>query len=103
MAFSRQENCSGLPFPSSGDLPNPGIEPRSPSLQADALTSEPPGKLVELGLKRLAACRKPDCNGRKADTWRRRKEKTDSACYASNLLLAPHSPDQCIASLLSLS
>ena len=35
---------SGLPFPSPGDLPNPGIEPRSPALQADALTSEPPGK-----------------------------------------------------------
>ena len=35
---------SGLPFPSPGDLPDPGIEPRSPSLQADALTSEPPGK-----------------------------------------------------------
>ena len=35
---------SGLPFPSPGDLPDPGIEPRSPSLQADALPSEPPGK-----------------------------------------------------------
>ena len=44
MGFSRQEYWSGLPFPSPGDLPNPGIEPRSPSLWADALTSEPPGK-----------------------------------------------------------
>ena len=44
MGFSRQEYWSGLPFPSPGDLPNPGIEPRSPALQADALTSEPPGK-----------------------------------------------------------
>ena len=35
---------SGLPFPSPGDLPDPGIEPRSPALQADALPSEPPGK-----------------------------------------------------------
>ena len=43
MGFSRQEYWSGLPFP-SGDLPDPGIEPRSPVLQADALTSEPPGK-----------------------------------------------------------
>ena len=42
--FCRQEYWSGLPFPSPGDLPNPGIEPRSPPLQADALTSEPPGK-----------------------------------------------------------
>ena len=42
MGFSRQEYWSGLPFPSPGDLPNPGIEPRSPELEADALTSEPP-------------------------------------------------------------
>ena len=39
--FSRQEYWSGLPFPSPGDLPDPGTEPRSPTLQADALTSEP--------------------------------------------------------------
>ena len=45
MGFSRQEYWSGLPFPSAGDLPNPGIKPRSPALQADFLTSEPPGKL----------------------------------------------------------
>ena len=44
MGFSRQEYWSGLSFPSPGDLPNPGIKPRSPALQADALTSEPPGK-----------------------------------------------------------
>ena len=45
MGFSRQEYWSGLPFPSPGDLPDPGIEPGSPSFQADALTSEPPGKV----------------------------------------------------------
>ena len=44
MGFSRQEYWSGLPFPSPGHLPDPGIEPRSPALEADALTSEPPGK-----------------------------------------------------------
>ena len=44
MGFSRQECWSGLPFPSPGDLPNPGIEPGSPTLQADALPSELPGK-----------------------------------------------------------
>ena len=44
VGFSRQEYWSGLPFPSPGDLPDPGIEPRSPALQAEALTSEPPGK-----------------------------------------------------------
>ena len=42
MGFSRQEYWSGLPFPSPGDLPNPGIESRSPPLEAEALTSEPP-------------------------------------------------------------
>ena len=41
MGFSRQEYWSGLPFPSPGDLPDPGIKPGSPALQADALTSEP--------------------------------------------------------------
>ena len=44
MGFSRQECWSGLPFPSPGYLPNPGIEPGSPALQADALPPEPPGK-----------------------------------------------------------
>ena len=45
VGFSRQEYWSGLPFPSPGDLPNPGIEPGSPALRADALPSEPPGRL----------------------------------------------------------
>jgi len=44
MGFSGQEYWNGLPFPSPGDLPHPGIEPRSPTLEADTLTSEPPGK-----------------------------------------------------------
>ena len=44
MGFSRQEYWSGLPFLSPGDLPDPGIEPSSPTLQADALTSEEPRK-----------------------------------------------------------
>ena len=43
--FSRQEYWSGLPFPSPGDLPNPGTKPGSPTLQADSLLSQPPGKL----------------------------------------------------------
>ena len=41
MGFSRRKYWSGLPFPSPGDLPDPGIEPRPPALWADALTSEP--------------------------------------------------------------
>ena len=46
MEFSRQEYWSGLPLPSLGDLPQPGIEPESPALQADSLLSEPPGKTL---------------------------------------------------------
>ena len=48
MEFSRQEYRSGLPFPCSGDLPDPGIEPGSPALQADSLPSEPQYKIVLL-------------------------------------------------------
>ena len=44
MGFSRQEYWSGVPLPSAGDLPDSGIEPRSPTFQAEALPSEPPGK-----------------------------------------------------------
>ena len=44
MGCSRQEYCSGLPFPSPGNLPNPGIEPRSPAMQADSLPAELQGK-----------------------------------------------------------
>ena len=45
MGFSRQESWSGLPFPSPGDLPDPGIKPMSPALQGDSLPSEPPEKV----------------------------------------------------------
>ena len=45
MEFSRQEYWSGLSLPSPGNVPNPGIEPESPALQADSLLSEPPGML----------------------------------------------------------
>ena len=48
MEFSRQEYWSRQPFPSPGHLPNPGIDPRSPALQADSLLSEPPGKSIAL-------------------------------------------------------
>ena len=48
MGFSRQECWSGLPFPSPGDLTDPGIKPGSPALQADTLPTEPPGKLVHV-------------------------------------------------------
>ena len=47
MELTRQEYWNGLPFPSPGDLPDPGIKSRSPVLQADSLPSEPPGKPTE--------------------------------------------------------
>ena len=47
MGFSRQEYWSGLPCLSPGDLPNPGIKPRSPALQVDSLPAEPLGKVPE--------------------------------------------------------
>ena len=47
MGFSRQEYCSGLPFLPPEDLPDPGIKPESPALQADSLLSEPPGKPIQ--------------------------------------------------------
>ena len=58
MEFSRQEYWSGLPFPSPGHLPDPGIEPKSPTLQADALLSEPAGKSTEKlhGKRSLSLC-----------------------------------------------
>ena len=51
--FSRQEYWSGLPFPSPGDLPDPGIELKSPALQADALPSEPPEQPMISWLRRV--------------------------------------------------
>ena len=55
MELSRPEYWSGEPFPSLGDLPNPGTEPRSPSLEADSLPTEPPGKLVNPASRKLEA------------------------------------------------
>ena len=48
MEFSRQEYWSGLPCPLPGDLPNPGIESRSPTLLVDSLLPEPPGKPINI-------------------------------------------------------
>ena len=57
MGFSRQAYWSGLSFPSPGDLPDPGIEPGSPALQADSLLSESPGKpLIIMTILLTRAC-----------------------------------------------
>ena len=54
MEFSRPEYWSGYPFPSSGDLPHPGIKPRSPALQADSLPAEPQEKPKNTGVGSLS-------------------------------------------------
>ena len=54
MEFSRKEYWSGLLFPPLGDLPNPGIEPRFPALQANSLPSEPRGKPMNTGVGSLS-------------------------------------------------
>ena len=55
MGFPRQEYWSGLPLPSPGDLPDPGIEPKSPALAGGFFTSEPPGKpLILIKVKKLS-------------------------------------------------
>ena len=68
MGFSRQEYWSGLPFPSLGDLPNPGIEPWSPALQADALPSEPPTPRACVGLV-IVVVQSLSCVQLFATTW----------------------------------
>ena len=69
--FSRQQYWSGLPFPSPGDLPNQGTEPRSPTLQADSLPPEPPGtptlrkppsKQLAMVFRRLILLLRPPCH-----------------------------------------
>ena len=84
MKFSRPEYWSGQPFPSPGDLPNPGIEPRSPTLQADSLPVEPQGKPTEHGRRHekrgeseaVKTKRKKDREGgREQDRGRRETEK----------------------------
>ena len=54
MGFSRQEYWSGLPCSLPGDLPSPGIEPKSPALQVDSVPSEPSGKPKYTGLGNLS-------------------------------------------------
>ena len=54
MEFSRPEYWSGYLFPSAGDLPNPGIKPRSPALQVNSLPAEPQGKPKNTGVGSLS-------------------------------------------------
>ena len=88
--FSRQEYWSGLPVPSPGDLPNPGIERRSPALQADSVLSEPPGKPKNTGMGSLSFSRRTSqprnwtgvsCNaGRFFTSWATREAQIGYMC-----------------------
>ena len=75
MEFSRWEYWNGLPFPFPGDLPDPGIEPRPPALQADSLLSEPPGircelwKKMSLCLSRVLVCTLKEGTLVMSETW----------------------------------
>ena len=71
MGFSRQEYWKGVPFPSPGDLPNPGIEPESPTLQADALPSEPPGKPLWERKRKTRKCQDQlcCCSGKQSNVY----------------------------------
>lgn len=69
VGFSRQEYWSRLPFPSPGDLPNPGIEPRSPALQADSLPSELPGQ-PRLGTQEKEGISVSICHSQCEEMWK---------------------------------
>ena len=73
MEFSSQGYCSGLPFPSPGDLPNPGIEPGSSALQADSLPTELPGKPMN-SMRRPQVGR---CQYATGDQWRNNSRKNE--------------------------
>ena len=75
MGFSRQESWNGLPFPSPGDLPDTGIEPVSPALQADSLPTEPPGKRGQLSVNPF----------RSLDKYRWLLKQGDSNCPSISL------------------
>ena len=81
MGFSRQEYWSGLPFPSPGDLPDPGMEPRPPTLQADSLPSEPPGSSQE------------KYNRTKEGVWQRGVSRDDMMYFRQRVSGSPLSRD----------
>ena len=83
MGFPGQEYWNGLPFPFPGDLPNPGIEPRSPTLQADSLPAEPPGKFKDHKLLgNQSSLGKPEA---KEVTNSQRKKLTNSGTVLESL------------------
>ena len=102
MGFSRQEYWSRLPFPSPGDLPDPGIESRSPALQADSLTSEPPESKIQFlcwmaTLKLLSGSTFPSLSNTwlentsiEKGTWALGSDRTGFQCYICDSCKPPH-------------
>ena len=104
MGFSRQEYWSGLPFPSPGDLPDPGMEHRSPALAGGFFTSEPPGKpyFNIPGIKKeKRKCREFPvgpvvriwwfyCRGFRVNPWLRTKIPHDTQCFPPKSTIIKH-------------
>jgi len=76
MGYSRQEYWNGLPFPTPGDLPNPGIEPASPEVAGKFFTTEPPGSTMVLLYRKIRISMNCYPYDRK---WRRTKETLDES------------------------
>ena len=104
MGFSRQEYWSGLPFPSPGDLPDPGMELRSPALAGGFFTSEPPGKPyfnIPGIKKKKRKCREFPvgpvvriwwfyCRGFRVNAWSRTKIPHDTQCFPQKSSIIKH-------------
>ena len=92
IGFSRQEYWSGLPFPSPGDLPDPGIEPRSPALQAESLPTELQGKSQKDESQRIDAF--------ELLCWRRLLRIPWTAKRSNQSILKEVSPDYSLEGLM---
>ena len=79
MGFSQQEYWTGVPFPSPGDLSDPGIEPKSPSLQADSLPSEPAGKPKAPGAGLIPEITEMNTNLRRS-MWKEERQSGKQKC-----------------------
>ena len=85
MEFPRKEYWSGLPFPSSGDLPNPGMEPRSPALQADSLPAETQGKPKNTGVSSLSLFQQIFSAQESNQPLKKKKKKTENPTICNNM------------------
>ena len=86
MEFSRPGHCSGWPFSSPGDLPNPGIEPRTPALQVDSLPAGPPGKPYNM-IRAFLKFPSPVSKSERKNPLSSGKPRNDGKCRPVNKLL----------------